>query len=95
MALRIKLFIGLVRPQKIRPPHGSATKDSTPPTPNPAESRSQADRIKEFFMRRGAAEQHGKLLARIEGLVRTPEVFFDENVFLDIPAMTRHPMAPL
>ena len=61
MALRIKLFIGLVRPQKIRPPHGSATKDSTPPTPDPAESRSQADRIKEFFMRRGAAEQHGKL----------------------------------
>ncbi len=61
MALRIKLFIGLVRPQKIRPPHGSATKDSTPPTLNPAESGSQADRIKEFFMRRGAAEQHGKL----------------------------------
>ncbi len=38
---------------------------------------------------------HRVLLARIEGLVRTPEVFFDENVFLDIPAMTRHPMAPL
>ena len=34
------------------------------------------------------------LLAIIEGLVRIPEVFFDENVFLDIPAMTRHPMAP-
>jgi len=64
MALRIKLFIGLVRPQKIRPPHGSAAKDSTPPTPNPAESRSQTDRIKEFFMRRGAAEQHGKLFGK-------------------------------
>jgi len=30
----------------------------------------------------------------IEGLILISEVFFDENVFLDIPAMTRHPIAP-
>ena len=30
----------------------------------------------------------------IKGLILISEGFFDEHVFLDIPAMTRHPIAP-
>ena len=64
MTLRVKLLRRLVRPQKNRPPHGSAPDNSTAPTQSPGAIRPPSDRTGEFFMRRGAAEQRGKLLKK-------------------------------
>jgi len=72
-----------------RPSHGDAQ------NPGPPRRLVEPQDVDERWdMRQMMKTLHRIPITGIEGLVRIPVVLFDENILFDIPAMTRHTMAP-